>query len=129
MTTKRKTYLTQAREILRLAWDINGAPNVEDQIEVELRTLNGLLAIALTEFTARPVEEGRSNTLGGAMIGLKNAITETKNNPPHVVDPGPNQALRCSVDGGYLDMEKNRKRLKCEECGRIYSWPNGKHLG
>lgn len=76
--SKRGTYHERARQILQEAWEINGAPDVEDQIEVELRTLNGLLAITLTEFTARPVEEGRSNTLGGAMIGLGDVLKEVR---------------------------------------------------
>lgn len=132
MSSRRDTYHNRARQILQEAWEINGAPDIEDQMEVELRTLNGLLAIALTEFTAKPVEEGRSNVLGGAMIGLRDVMSEIDRpkTKPHVVNPGPGQALRCSVDNGYLDAQDSPPtRLKCEICGRIYEYATGEFLG
>lgn len=128
--SKRGTYHNRARQILQEAWEINGAPDVEDQIEVELRTLNGLLAIALTEFTAKPVEEGRSNVLGGAMIGLMDVMIEIDRpkTKPRIFDPGPNKALRCSADMGYLDVVQEGRAV-CEICGRIYDLSSGRHIG
>lgn len=50
-------------------------------------------------------------------------------NHPHAVAV-PNEAIVCSVDGAYVDAQDSPPtRLKCEECGRIYSWPSGKHIG
>lgn len=130
--SKRPTYHERVQQILQEAWEINGGPDVEDQIEVELRTLNGLLAIALTEFTAKPVEKGKSSPIGGAMIGMSDVVAEIERSraKPHVFNPGPNQALRCSVDNGYLDAQNSPPtRLKCEICGRIYEYSSGRHLG
>lgn len=132
MTTKRTTYHNRARQILQEAWEINGAPDVEDQTEIELRTLNGLLAIALTEFTARPVSEGNSSPIGGSMFGLADVIAEI-NQPktkPHVINPGPGYALRCSADNGYLEsLDSPPTRLQCEICGRRYNYATGEFLG
>lgn len=132
MKNKRDIYEERVRQILQEAWEINGAPDVEDQTEFELRTLNGLLAIALTEFTARPVSEGKSSPIGGSMFGLADVIAEI-NQPktkPHVINPGPGYALRCSADNGYLDAQDSPPtRLKCEICGRIYEYATGELLG
>lgn len=54
----RDAFISQAKEIIDLAWVVNGAPNQEPGLEAELRTLNGLLAIALVEFTSRPYDRG-----------------------------------------------------------------------
>lgn len=74
MKSKQELYREQARKVLQEAWEINGTYNVEDEMELQLRTLNGLLAIALVEFTARPMTEGKSSPIGGSLVGLRDAL-------------------------------------------------------
>lgn len=50
----RAAFIRRGRSILNLAWDLNGTAIEEDPIVSELRTLNGLLAIAITQTLARP---------------------------------------------------------------------------
>lgn len=55
MSEKRETFQEQANHIIQEAWAINGAPDMSEGVEVQLRILNGLLAIALAEVCAPPV--------------------------------------------------------------------------
>lgn len=72
---KRDKFRERANHIIQEAWEVNGRVETGngDEVEVQLRILNGLLAIALTEFTARPHDEGRSGPLG-ELINLRDIM-------------------------------------------------------
>lgn len=54
MSDKREAFETQAQHIIQEAWHINGEPGISDDIAVQLRILNGLLAMAIAEVLAPP---------------------------------------------------------------------------
>lgn len=70
--TDREIFVQRAKEVLHTAWEVGGDHGVEDPIEAELRTLNGLLAMALTEVAAKPHGGGRF----GSLISLYQALGE-----------------------------------------------------
>ena len=53
----------RSQHMIQEAWEINGGPGIEDDIEVQLRILNGLLAMALTEVAAKPFTGGKFGSL------------------------------------------------------------------
>lgn len=128
--SKRDQYRKQASHIIQEAWEINGTPAKADPVEEQLRILNGLLAIALTEFTARPKGGGKSG-FAGSIINLRDVLAEEVEIVGHVVSSGPNAPLQCSIDDGYLDWKdkgRDKKTLLCEKCGRWYTWFGGRQV-
>lgn len=60
----------------------------------------------------------------------KVAPTSPKKVKPHVLLDDETKPLRCSEDGGYLDVKNSEgTRLQCEICGRVYEYPSGRHIG
>lgn len=64
----RDAFVRQAKEIIDLAWIVNGRPGIPEGVESELRVLNGLLALALVEFTSRPYDRGA--------VALRDVLTD-----------------------------------------------------
>ena len=57
MSAEKEAFRDHATALLREAWELNGDHGIplDAGVEVQLRILNGILAMALVEFTAPPI--------------------------------------------------------------------------
>lgn len=74
---KQMAFREQVQHVIQEAWEINGVAGIAvdggGAVEIQLRILNGLLAMALTEICAPPVT-GQF----GSLVRLRDAIERNR---------------------------------------------------